>query len=57
MLGISGWAIGAGDPMNIIAPFDSDGHRCGAKDTEYELFPYKHFTSLITNTGAAASAP
>jgi len=51
MLGISGWAIGSGDPMNIITPFDSVGNRCGLKDTEFEDYPYKHFTSLLSSGG------
>lgn len=50
MLGISGWALGTGDPHNIIMPFDSVGNKCGAKDTDFELYTYKHFTSLLTAT-------
>jgi len=26
MLGISGWALGTGDPYNIITPYDSVGN-------------------------------
>jgi len=29
MLGVSGYALSTGDPMNIITAFDSDGNKCG----------------------------
>ena len=60
MLGISGFAISNGDPINIIAPFDSVGNQCG-KDlqgvdytpvnvTDFSEYKYKHFTRLIEGT-------
>ena len=54
MLGISGWALGAGDPYNIITPYDSVGHKCGAKGTDYEEYPNKHFTSLLMAQSGSA---
>ena len=53
MLGISGWALGEGDPTNIITPFDSVGNQCGAVGTEFEEYKLKHFTSLLTSNGVA----
>ena len=29
MIGITGYAVAEGDPMDIITPFDSVGNRCG----------------------------
>jgi hypothetical protein len=53
MLGVSGWAIGTGDPYNIIMPFDSVGNKCGQKDTDFEEYKLKHFTSLLSSQGVA----
>jgi hypothetical protein len=50
MLGISGYALSTGDPINIITPFDSDGNKCGAPG-DFEMYPYKHFTNLLVNNG------
>jgi solute carrier family 44 (choline transporter-like protein), member 2/4/5 len=60
MLGISGFAISNGDPLNIIAPFDSVGNRCGfplqglertpVNETDFSEYKYKHFTDLIAGT-------
>lgn len=57
MLGVSGFAISNGDPLNIIAPFDSVGNACG-KDlqgvplnvTDFSEYKYKQFTRLIEGT-------
>ena len=61
MLGVSGFAISNGDPMNIIAPFDSVGNQCGkllqgvdydqVNVTDFSEYKYKHFTKLIEGTG------
>ena len=51
MLGVSGYALSTGDPYNIITPFDSDGNKCGEKGTDFEQYPYKHFTSLLVAQG------
>jgi choline transporter-like protein 2/4/5 len=32
MIGISGYALAAGDPLKLLTPFDSDGNRCGMKN-------------------------
>jgi hypothetical protein len=64
MIGISGVALGSGDPLKIFTPFDSDGNQCGmpnqtlsnttqnvARDfTEYK---YKFFTGLESLTEGA----
>ena len=54
MLGVSGFAISNGDPMNIIAPFDSVGNKCGKElqglpenITDFSEYKYKQFTRLI----------
>ena len=54
MLGVSGFAISNGDPMNIIAPFDSVGNQCGKElqglpenVTDFSEYKYKQFTRLI----------
>ena len=62
MLAVSGFAISNGDPMNIIAPFDSVGNRCGkllqgidyvpANETDFTEYKYKHFTRLIEGTSS-----
>lgn len=31
----------------MITPYDSVGNKCGEKGTEFEEYPYKHFTSLL----------
>jgi hypothetical protein len=46
MLAVSGWAVGTGDPMNIITAFDSVGNQCGVTPG-FEDYPLKHFTSLV----------
>ena len=51
MLGVSGYALSTGDPMNIITPFDSDGNKCGEVGTDFENYPNKHFTSLLAAAG------
>ena len=60
MIAVSGFAISNGDPMNIIAPFDSVGNQCGkvlqgidndpANETDFTDYKYKHFTRLIEGT-------
>jgi hypothetical protein len=65
MLGVSGFAISNGDPMNIIAPFDSVGNHCGktlqgiednpANQTDFTEYKYKHFTRLIEGTSDSPS--
>jgi hypothetical protein len=62
MLAVSGFAISNGDPMNIIAPFDSVGNQCGkplqgidytpVNETDFSEYKYKHFTRLIEGTGS-----
>ena len=54
MLGVSGFAIANGDPVNIISPYDSVGNKCGAElqgipenVTDFTEYKYKHFTRLI----------
>lgn len=56
MLGISGWALGEGDPHNIIMPFDSVGNKCGAKETPLEEYEYKAMTNLMTATSGSAAS-
>jgi hypothetical protein len=63
MLGISGYAIGTGDPWKILTPFDSDGNQCGMPDQEasegfgkrdFTEYKYKFYTDLeaALNQGA-----
>lgn len=52
MLAVSGWAVGTGDPMNIITAFDSVGNQCGVTPG-FEDYPLKHFTSLVQASGGA----
>jgi hypothetical protein len=62
MLGVSGYAINNGDPMNIIAPFDSVGNQCGKTKqgvdyaevnvTDFTEYKFKHFTRLIEGTSS-----
>lgn len=63
MLGVSGFAISNGDPLNIIAPFDSVGNQCGktlqgvdydpVNTTDFTEYKYKHFTRLIEGTSSS----
>mmetsp|Transcript_14788 Transcript_14788/g.25159 ORF Transcript_14788/g.25159 Transcript_14788/m.25159 type:complete len:161 (+) Transcript_14788:50-532(+) len=51
MVAVTGLAISEGDPVKIMTPFDSDGNKCGQPDqngVDFTDFPYKHFTSLIS---------
>lgn len=62
MLGVSGFAVSNGDPMNIIAPFDSVGNQCGrllqgvdytpVNETDFSEYKYKMFTRLIEGTSS-----
>lgn len=55
MMGVSGYALSTGDPMNIITAFDSDGNKCGKEGTPFEEYKLKHFTSLLQAGGDTTS--
>ena len=63
MLGISGYAIGTGDPWKVLTPFDSDGNQCGMPDQEatdglgkrdFTDYKFKFYTDLDVLLNQAA---